>query len=52
MTGRTVILKLNRQQIDLLDRTIAKSVAADRPALVRLALRELAAKRAAVGARP
>ena len=52
MTGRTVTLKLNQQQLELLDRTIAKGLAADRPALVRLALRELAAKRAALGGQP
>lgn len=51
MVVRTVILKLNQQQLELLDRTIATGVAADRVSLVRLALRELAAKRAA-GERP
>ncbi|MCW6507933.1 hypothetical protein [Lichenifustis flavocetrariae] len=51
MMGRTVTLKLNQQQLELLDRTIAKGVAPDRVALVRLALRELAAKRATAGAR-
>jgi hypothetical protein len=34
---------LNRQQLDLLDRTVARGLAADRAALLRLALRELLA---------
>jgi len=46
MAGKVVTLKLNQQQIELLDRTIAKGVAPDRASLVRLALREYAAKRA------
>ncbi len=37
-----VVLRLNRQQLELLDRTLARGVAADRAALVRLALREYA----------
>lgn len=40
--GKRIILKLNQQQLELLDRTIAKGVAADRASLVRLALREYA----------
>ena len=51
MVGRTVILRLNQQQLELVDRTVAKGVAPDRAALVRLALRELAAKREAEGRR-
>jgi hypothetical protein len=47
MAGKVVTLKLNQQQIELLDRTIAKGVAPDRASLVRVALREYAAKRAA-----
>jgi Arc/MetJ-type ribon-helix-helix transcriptional regulator len=47
MTEKVVTLKLNQQQIELVDRTIAKGVAPDRAALVRLALREYAAKRVA-----
>jgi hypothetical protein len=39
----TVILKLNAQQLELVDRTIARGVAPDRQSLVRLALREYAA---------
>ena len=46
MAGKVVTLKLNQQQIELLDRTIAKGVAPDRASLIRLALRESAAKRA------
>ena len=38
-----VTLKLNQQQLALLDRTVARGVAQDRVALVRLALREYAA---------
>jgi hypothetical protein len=43
MTDHRVVLQLNQQQLELLDRTIAQGVAADRPSLVRLALREYAA---------
>ena len=39
-----VTLKLNQQQFELLDRTVARGVAPDRVALVRLALREYAAR--------
>jgi len=42
MTDHRFVLKLNQQQIELLDRTIAQGVAADRASLVRLALREYA----------
>lgn len=42
MSGRTVTLMLNQQQLELLDRTIAKGVAVDREALIKLALREYA----------
>ena len=42
-----VILKLNQQQLELVDRTIARGIAPDRAALVRLALREYAAARLA-----
>jgi hypothetical protein len=37
-----VVLKLNAQQLELIDRTIARGVAPDRQSLVRLALREYA----------
>jgi hypothetical protein len=54
LMAETVIkLRLNQQQLELMDRTIAQGVAADRVALVRLALREYAAARktdAAAGA--
>lgn len=49
MGGRTVILTLNQQQLELLDRTIGQGIAPDRAALVRLALRELALKRNVMG---
>jgi len=45
MTETIVRLRLNQQQLELMDRTIAQGVAADREALVRLALREYAAAR-------
>jgi len=45
MTETIVKLRLNQQQLELIDRTIAQGVAADREALVRLALREYAAAR-------
>ena len=41
-----VVLKLNQQQLELLDKTIASGAAADRETLVRLALREYAARHA------
>ena len=45
--GDTVVtLKLNPQQLELLDRTIARGAAPDRVSLVRLALREYGATRA------
>ena len=37
---RTIVLKLNQQQLELLDRTVARGAAPDREALIRLALRE------------
>ena len=45
MTENIITLRLNQQQLELMDRTIARGVAADRVALVRLALREYAAAR-------
>jgi Arc/MetJ-type ribon-helix-helix transcriptional regulator len=47
MSGKAVTLKLNQQQLELIDRTIAQGVAPSRGELIRLALREYAAKRAA-----
>jgi hypothetical protein len=46
-----VTLKLNQQQLELLDRTVARGIAPDRAALVRLALREYAAARRAEATR-
>lgn len=46
MPARTIILKLNQQQLELVDRTIAKGAAPDRAALVKLAIREHAERRA------
>jgi hypothetical protein len=45
MTETVITLRLNQQQLELLDRTIAQGVAPDRVSLVRLALREYAAAR-------
>jgi len=47
MAETVVKLRLNQQQLELMDRTIAQGVAPDRVALVRLALREYAAARKA-----
>ena len=44
MPAKLVTLKLNQQQLELLDRTIARGAAPDREALIRRALREYAAK--------
>jgi len=49
MGDRIVTLTLNQQQLELLDRTVARGVAADRAALIRLALREQAEKQARQG---
>ena len=46
MIDKIVTLKLNQQQLQLLDRTIALGIARDRESLIRLALREQAAKHA------
>lgn len=48
MQGKTVVLKLNQQQQELLDKTVARGVAPNREALVRLALKQYAAKHAKV----
>ena len=47
MAERVINLQLNQQQLELMDRTIARGVAPDRVALVRLALSEYAAARRA-----
>ena len=44
MAGRTVTLRLNQQQLELIDRTVANGEAADRAAMFRRALREQTAK--------
>ena len=44
-TAKIVTLRLNRQQLELIDRTIARGVAPDRASLARLALKEYAASR-------
>jgi Arc/MetJ-type ribon-helix-helix transcriptional regulator len=45
MAENVIKLQLNQQQLELIDRTIARGVASDRAALVRLAVREYAAAR-------
>jgi hypothetical protein len=46
--AETVVkLRLNQQQLELMDRTIAQGIAPDRVSLVRLALREYVAARKA-----
>jgi hypothetical protein len=47
MAQNVIKLQLNQQQLELMDRTIARGVAPDRIALVHLALREYAAARKA-----
>ena len=44
MAEHTVILQLNQQQLELIDRTIKEGVASDRNALVKRALVEHAQK--------
>jgi metal-responsive CopG/Arc/MetJ family transcriptional regulator len=43
MAETVVKLRLNQQQLELMDRTIAQGIAPDRVSLVRLALREYVA---------
>jgi Arc/MetJ-type ribon-helix-helix transcriptional regulator len=50
MAETIVTLRLNQQQLELMDRTIAQGVATDRVAMVRLALREYAAARKVLSA--
>ena len=53
MAEKLIKLKLNQQQLELIDRTIARGIAPDRAALVRLAIREyVAARKAEAAARP
>lgn len=51
MSRKTVVLQLNQQQLELVDRTVAQGAAKDRGALVRKALREYAARRTGEPAR-
>jgi Arc/MetJ-type ribon-helix-helix transcriptional regulator len=44
MSERRVVLKLNQQQRELVDKTVTRGEAADRQALVKRALREFAAR--------
>jgi Arc/MetJ-type ribon-helix-helix transcriptional regulator len=44
MPARTIVLKLNQQQLELIDRTVGTGAAPDRTALVKLAVREYAEK--------
>ena len=53
MAETVIKLRLNQQQLELMDRTIANGVAPDRETLVRLALREYAdARKAETKAKP
>ena len=47
-----ISVPLNRQQLELMDRTIAQGVAPSRVALLMLALRETMARQAAPGTAP
>jgi Arc/MetJ-type ribon-helix-helix transcriptional regulator len=47
MADTVIKLRLNQQQLELMDRTIARGIADDRVSLVRLALKEYAAARKA-----
>ena len=44
MADRRVILRLNQQQTELFDKTVARGEASDRVALIRRALKEFAAR--------
>lgn len=44
MATRIVTIALNQQQLELVDRTLAKGIAEDRAALIRHALRRYAAR--------
>jgi metal-responsive CopG/Arc/MetJ family transcriptional regulator len=52
MPQHEVVVVINQQQAELLDKTIARGHATDRPALVRRALREFAATHPPVQRRP
>jgi Arc/MetJ-type ribon-helix-helix transcriptional regulator len=40
MTKRTVVVRLNKQQLELVDRSVAEMPAADRQEVIRRSLRE------------
>jgi Arc/MetJ-type ribon-helix-helix transcriptional regulator len=44
MTSKTIRLRLNQQQLELVDKSVAAGEAASRAELVRRALREFAAE--------
>jgi hypothetical protein len=44
MAEHTVVLRLNQQQLELIDRTVKEGVATDRSALIKRALMEHAQK--------
>jgi Arc/MetJ-type ribon-helix-helix transcriptional regulator len=50
MAGKTVVVRLNQQQLELIDRTIQQGHATDRVTLIRKALRDQAAKQGKVAA--
>jgi Arc/MetJ-type ribon-helix-helix transcriptional regulator len=51
--GETIVrLRLNQQQLELIDRTVAKGIAPDRESLIRLALREYASAHGATPGKP
>jgi hypothetical protein len=47
MVETVIRLRLNQQQLELIDRTISRGIAPDHVSLVRLAVREYAAARRA-----
>ena len=49
MSAKTVKVVLNQQQLELLDNTVARGIAPDRESLIRMALKEFAAKHCACG---
>ncbi len=51
MTENVVKVVLNQQQLELLDATIERGVAPDRSSLIRLALREFAARQSSSAAK-
>lgn len=44
MPDHRVVLKLNQQQLELVDKTVARGEAPDRQALIKRALKEFAAR--------